>query len=74
MNHPETIKLDGITLTISASGGRVFVNVQKGVFSFLETMDRSQSAQLRCALLEKEWAAAQQIAGRERAEDGKAGA
>ena len=36
--NPEIIKLDGITLTISQDKGRVFVVVNKGVFSFLEVI------------------------------------
>jgi hypothetical protein len=48
--NPETIKLDGITLTISQDKGRVFAVVNKGVFSFLEVMTPEQADALQSAL------------------------
>jgi hypothetical protein len=48
--NPEIIKLDGITLTISEDLGNVFVNVQKGVFSFLEVMSPEDADRVVFAL------------------------
>lgn len=49
MTHLKT-HLDGLTVSVWQEKGRVFVHIQKGVFSFMETMEPGKALDLALSL------------------------